>query len=238
MNFRPSLGRPALFALIFLFALIVLLPLRLALDWFGFDRFGLAAREATGSIWLGALSEAQLGPAPIGDVEVRLNRLPLLIGRTRLSVERQALESPLSGAVGVSGEAFGLDDFSGQLRLGAAFAPLPVGSVELDDVSVRFAGGLCESADGRVKALLAREVAGLSFASGLSGTARCQGGMLFLPLASQSGTERLDLSLGADGRYRAEFTVRAGDPTLRAQLVAAGFRPSGDGLAIRLQGDF
>ena len=78
----------------------------------------------------------------------------------------------------------------------------------------------------------------LSFASGLSGTARCQGGMLFLPLASQSGTERLDLSLGADGRYRAEFTVRAGDPTLRAQLVAAGFRPSGDGLAIRLQGAF
>lgn len=238
MRLSPGLGRSGLFASFFLFALVVLLPLRLAVDWFGFDRFGLAAREATGSVWIGGLSEAQLGPAPLGDVEVRLNRLPLLIGRTRLSMERQALDAPLSGAATIGGGGFSLDDFTGQVRLGAALAPLPMGSLDLDDVSVRFAGGLCQAAEGRVRALLAREVAGLSFAAGLSGNARCAGGMLLLPLASQSGTERLNLSLRADGRYRAEFTVRAGDPALRGQLITAGFRPNGSALSHRIEGAF
>ena len=132
--------------------------------------------------------------------EVRLNRLPLLIGRTRMSLTRQELDAPFSGATSVSRDGFGLDDFTGQLRLGAALAPLPVGSVDLDDVSVHFANGVCESAEGRVRALIARDVGGFSFSSGLSGTARCQGGKLRLPLTSQGGAERLDLILGADGR--------------------------------------
>lgn len=238
MRLNPSLGRPLLLALIFLFALIALLPLRLAIDWFGFDRFGLAAREASGSVWLGALAEAQIGPATLGDVEVRLNRLPLLIGRSRLSLERQELDAPFSGATSVSGDSFSLDDVTGQLRLGAALAPLPVGSVDLSDVSVRFSGGLCESAEGRVRALLASDVAGLSFNSGLGGTVRCAGGKLLLPLASQSGMERLNLSVGADGRYLAVFVVNSGDPALRAQLLAVGFRPSGSGVSLRIEGAF
>lgn len=238
IRLKPSIGRPLLFVSIFLFALLALLPLRLAIDYMGFDRFGLAAREAKGSVWLGALNEAQIGPAPLGDVEVRLNRLPLLIGRSRLSLRRQSLDAPFRGATSLSRDGFSLDDVTGQLRLGGALAPLPVGSVDLDDVSVRFTSGVCESAEGRVRALIARDVGGLSFTSGLSGTARCQGGKLLLPLASQSGTERLNMSLGADGRYQAEFSVRASDPALSAQLVAAGFQPSGSGLSIRIQGGF
>ena len=238
IRLKPNLGRLLLFVFIFLFALLALFPLRLAIDYMGFDRFGLAAREANGSVWLGALNEAQIGPAPLGDVEVRLNRLPLLIGRTRLSLTRQELDAPFSGATSVSRDGFGLDDFTGQLRLGAALAPLPVSSVDLDDVSVHFANGVCESAEGRVRALIARDVGGFAFSSGLSGTVGCQGGKLRLPLTSQSGAERLDLILGADGRYQAEFSVRAGDPALRTQLVAAGFRPSGNALSIRIHGAF
>lgn len=228
--------RWGLFALFFLFALVALMPLRLAIDWFGFDRFGLAAREANGSVWLGALSESQLGPAPIGDVKVSLNRLPLLIGRTRLSLERQSLDSPFSGATTLSGGGFSLDDFNGQLRLGAALSPLPLGAVDLDDVSVRFSDGLCQSAEGRIRAQLGREVAGLSLASGLTGNARCAGGRLLLALASQSGMERLNLSFGVSGQYRAEFALTPVDPAFHAQLTAAGFRPSGRFLALRVEG--
>jgi general secretion pathway protein M len=153
MRFSPTVGRSAFFLAIFILALIALIPLRLAIGWFGLDRFGIAAREASGSIWLGALKEAQIGPAPLGTVEVRLNRLPLLIGRHRLSLERQELDSPLRGAATLSGRRFSLDDFTGQLRLGAALAPLPVAALDLDDVSVAFAGELCESAEGRIRAI-------------------------------------------------------------------------------------
>lgn len=238
MRLRLDSRRTAFFAAMFLFAVIVLMPLRLAVGWFGLDRLGLAAREASGSVWLGALKEAQLGPAPIGDVEVRLNRLPLLIGRTRLSLERQALDSPLSGAVTVSGGGFGLDDFTGQIRVGAALAPLPIGSVDLSDVSVRFADGLCQSAEGRVRAVATPAVAGLAPAAGLGGNARCSGGALLLPLASQGGAEQLSLSIRADGRYRAELAVRTVDPTLRDRLIAAGFLPSGRGYVLRIDGAF
>ena len=236
MRIKPSARRWLLLGAFCLFALVALFPLRLALDGLGFDRLGLSAREASGSVWLGALNEAQLGPAPLGDVTVRLNRLPLLIGRARLSLERQSLDSPLSGAATLSASGFSLDDFNGQLRLGAAFAPLPVGAVELDGVSVRFADGLCQRADGRVRAQLAREVPGLSLASGLAGVARCSGGRLLLPLASQSNMERIDLSFAADGSYRADFAVTAADPAFQSGLIAAGFRPTANGLALRVQG--
>jgi general secretion pathway protein N len=225
-----------LFAFFFLFALVALAPLRWALDMFGFGRFGLAARQATGSVWLGALNEAQLGPAPLGDVQVRLNRLPLLIGRSRLSLRRDSADSPLEGAATIEGDGFSLDDFTGQLRLGVALSPLPVGSVDLDDVSVKYSDGVCQTAEGRVRAQLATELAGLSLASGLSGNARCGGGKLLLPLASQSGMERLNLSFDANGRYRAELSVTPTDPALQAQLIAAGFRPSGPGLGLRIEG--
>jgi general secretion pathway protein N len=235
MRVSATARRAIFLVAVFLFALIAMLPLRLAIDWFGLDRLGLAAREARGSVWLGALDEAQLGPAPLGDVEVRLNRLPLLVGRSRLSLERQELDAPLSGALTIA-NGFSLDDFTGQVRVGAAFDPLPISSLDLTDVSVRFEGGVCENAEGRVRALLAREVAGLAFTSGLSGNARCAGGALLLPLASQGGMEQLNLRLFADGRYRAELAVRTADAALRDRLIAAGFQPGAGGLALRLDG--
>ena len=61
MSFRLPFGRGAFFVAAFAFALVALFPLRLAIRWLGLDERGLAAREAEGSVWLGALKEAQLG---------------------------------------------------------------------------------------------------------------------------------------------------------------------------------
>lgn len=238
MRIRLPMGRTLFFAAAFLFSVVALLPLRLALDWFGFDSRGLAARQATGTVWRGALREAQLGSVPLGDVEARLNALPLLFGRARVSLARDESDGRFEGAAAVSRHSFGLDDVSGRLRTAVLFAPLPIASLDLDDVTARFSGGLCAAGEGGVRASLAGEIGGIALPSGLSGSARCDGGALLLPLASQSGMERLNIRLFSDGRYRIDLLVRPGDAAARDLLLAGGFAPVRGGFGMRLDGRF
>ena len=238
MRARPPLGRALFLAAATLFALLALLPLRLALDWLGFDARGLSARAATGSVWLGGLNEARFGPVPLGDVGARLNVLPLLLGRARMSLHRPDEDAPFEAAVTITRHGFGIDDATGRLRAGALFAPLPVALIDFEDVSAGFASGRCTRAEGRVRALAAPAVAGLGFGSGLDGVARCDGDALLLPLAGAGGGERLELRVFADGRYRAQLAVRPADPAAAARLAAAGFRPAGSGYAMRIEGAF
>ena len=236
MRFRLPMRRTVFFVAAFAFALIALIPLQVAVSWFGAG--GLAAREATGSIWLGVLKEAQFGPVALGDVRARLNVLPLLLGRARLSLSRDEADGRLEGAVSVSRHSFGIEDLTGQIRTGTLFAPIPVGALDLDDVSVEFASGQCESAEGRVRATVSGEMAGIALPGGLAGDARCADGALLLPLASQSGMGRLNLSIRADGGYRIDLVVRQSDPSLVPRLTAAGFQPSSEGYSRRIEGHF
>lgn len=232
------MGRTAFFLGAFAFSLAALFPLRLAADWFGLGERGLAAREATGSVWFGALKEAQLGPVPVGDVTARLNSLPLFVGRARLSLARDDEANPLRGAVGLSRHSFGADDVTGQFRVAALFAPLPVSMLDLDDVSVGFAAGQCRRAEGNVRATLVGEVGGIALPSGLTGAATCQGDAVLIPLASQTGMERLDLRLFADGRYRMDLTLRPSDAAMQARLTAAGFQNANGLFLRRIEGVF
>ena len=125
MKVRLPFGRVAFAVAVFFFSLVALTPLSLAIGWFGLDTRGLAAREAEGSVWLGALKEAQLGPAPIGDVTARLNSLPLYLGRARVSLARADETQPFQGAAAVSRHAFGFDDATGPLRPTAATSRPP-----------------------------------------------------------------------------------------------------------------
>lgn len=238
MRIRLPMRRTAFFLGAFAFSLVALLPLRLAGDWFGLADSGLAAREATGSVWLGALQEAQAGPVPLGDVAARLNTLPLFLGRARLSLWRDDETNPLRGAVTVTRHSFGMDDATGQLRAGALFAPLPIQAIELDAVSLGFGAGQCRRAEGRVRATLSGDVAGISLPSGLSGTVACAGDAALIPLASQSGMERLDLRVFGDGRYRIDLVVRPTDAAMQGRLTAAGFRPGNEGFVRRIDGSF
>lgn len=237
MRFRLPLNRTVFFLAAFAFAMVALLPLRIAAGWIG---GGLAAREAGGSVWLGVLKEAQFGPVPLGDLRARLNVLPLLLGRARLSLSRGETEEGgrFEGAVSVSRHAFAVEDLTGQLRTGALFAPLPLAALDLDDVSVQFANGLCESAEGQVRATLSGALAGAAAPGAMLGALRCAEGALLVPLASQSGMQQVNLSLGGDGRYRIDLVVRQTDPSLAAALTAAGFRPSAEGYSRRIEGSF
>jgi general secretion pathway protein N len=194
MRLRLRWWREVFFLGVLALSLVVLLPLRFAVDRLGFAESGLTAREAVGSVWLGALAGARFGPLPLGDVAVRLRALPLLGGRARLDLDQ---DEGLSAGVTASRHGFGVDDASGSVQA-PGLAGLPPSRLDLGDVSVRFADGLCASAEGRVTA------------SGLSGEARCAGPALLLPLASRSGADRLDVRLFADGRYRIDSATRAG----------------------------
>ena len=143
--------RPRLFFIAALaFALLAMLPLGLVSSWFP----GLAAREADGSLWLGVLKEAQFGGVPLGDVNARLNVLPLLIGRARLSLSRDGDADAFSGAVGVSRHGFAVDDLTGRLRTGALFAPLTPRSTRRRQRP--FHRTAAASAEGNVRAALGR----------------------------------------------------------------------------------
>lgn len=236
MRFHLPLGRTLFFVCVLLFMLLALLPLRLALEWLGLDDRGLAAREAKGSIWFGALSETQLGPVALGDLTARLNGLPLLVGRARVSLDREEEADRFEGAITVTRHSFGVGDLTASLDLGPAFAPLPIASLDATAVSARFADELCASAEGQVKATITGDVAGLVLPGGLSGNARCDEGALLLPLVSQSGMEALNLKLRADGRYEVELAVRPLDDAMRDRLTAAGFQLTNRGYILSAAG--
>lgn len=234
MRLRVPMRRIVLFGAMFALALIVFLPLRLAL---GAIDDGLSAREATGPVWAGSLKEARVGPASLGDLNARLAPTPLLIGRARLEVERpSATTDRLSGAFGLGANRRSAESVTGVIPVDALFAPLPIGSLELTDVTVRFRDGTCDRAEGLVKANVSGEIGGLPLPAGLTGAARCDRGALLLPLASGSGTEGLALRIFGDGRYEARLSVRATEPALVARLTASGFALGPSGYAMTLNG--
>jgi general secretion pathway protein N len=238
MRVRLPLGRSLFFVCVFLFSLVALLPLRLVIDWLQLDQRGFAAREAQGSVWLGFLSEAQLGTVPLGDLAASLRTLPLFVGRARVDLRREEGADRFEGGASVSRHSFGVEDLTARLDLGAALAPLPLGAIDLSDVSAGFADGLCTSAEGRVTTNVAGDVAGLTLPGGLSGNARCDEGALLLPLASQSGMEAVNIRLFEDGRYELEFTVKPTDDAMRDRLIAAGFLLTNRGYALKASGSF
>ena len=218
-------------------ALLVTWPLRAAFSMFGLKDLGVAARSLRGPIWWGGAEQLQVHGVELGTVSVFLNPLPLLIGRARIDVVRQ-LGSPddITGAITLGWGRRGIDDVTGALALAAPLAPLPVSRVEFEGLTVQFSGGLCATAQGRVRARVPAIVAGLALANGLTGEARCAGDAVELPLVSQSGQEQLTIRVQADGAYQATMRVRTSDPLLTGALGASGFRAVGGEQVLRTVG--
>ncbi|MDB5681067.1 MAG: type secretion system protein [Sphingomonas bacterium] len=230
----------ALFGAMMLVALIALFPLRLAVGLFGLADEGLSAREVTGPVWWGGLNEAHYGNVSLGDVSAGLSPIQLFVGRARIDVEGQegTTNASLSGALSFSRSTAGVDDVTATVPAGDAFAPVPITSIALDDVSVRFRDGRCERAEGKITASIAATTPQLNLPPTLSGNARCEGGALLIPLASQAQTESIAVSIEADGKYRAILTVRPSDPAVGVSLMAAGFHQTNAGYRMTVNGNF
>lgn len=220
-----SRGRIAIiFVALLLAALVLTLPLALVLP----DR-ALSARAATGTIWSGRLNEAHVGRVVLGDLDVGVRPLALLTGSVRTRVLGAFGNGEIVGGRGIA-------NMTARLPVATLFAPVPLTDLEFDNVSTVFERGRCEQAAGRVRATFAGDIGGLSLAQGLSGIARCEGGLLLLPMVSQSAMERMNLRIAGNGSYTAELIVRSTDPTLAAKLAASGFASTQAGYVLRLSG--
>jgi general secretion pathway protein N len=226
-------------ALIVIFALgvLVFLPMRIALGMAGLEQLGVSARSVRGTVWSGRIDELMLGDMPMRSVRAGLSPVSLLMGRARFDIVRRAgLADDISGALTVGFGRIGVDDVTGVVPLGRTFAPLPIGSFVMEDVSGYFAGDGCGHAEGRVRATVAGQLPGLNLSQGLSGVVTCDGDALLIPLVSQSGMEKINLRLWRSGRYVAEMRVETTDATLGETLGAAGFAIAGNARVLKVEG--
>jgi general secretion pathway protein N len=234
-----NLSRRARTVLILLFALgfVLFMPMRIALGLAGVERVGVTARDVRGSIWNGRIDQLMLGTTSLGPVRAALSPISLLMGRARFDVwRRQGAADDVSGALTVGLGRAGIDDVTGAVPIGRAFAPLPVGSLVMEDVTAYFSGDRCGHAEGRVRAQMAGQFPGLNLSQGLSGTAICDGDALLLPLVSQSGMEKVNLRIWRSGRYVAEMRVETADATLAEALAKTGFADAGGARVLKVEG--
>ncbi len=237
---RLTTGRAALFGALVLAGLLVFLPLRLVLGAAGVADAGLTVRAAEGSVWAGTLRDARIGGIVLGDLDAHLSPWSLLLGRVRMELDSD-LDTParaVHGAVGVSRNGARADDVNATIAPGRLFAPLPVTGLALEALSVRFEDGACTAAEGRVRATLAGDIAGVALPAVLSGAVRCEGRALLVPLQSAAGAERVDLRIEGSGRYRATVTLQPADPAALARLTSLGFIEGAGGYALSAEGRF
>ena len=227
----------AVLILLFLFGLIAFMPMRMVLGLTGLERVGVSARDVRGSLWSGRIDQLMLGTIPVGAVRAGLSPISLLMGRARIDIwRRRGAADDLSGALTVGFNRIGIDDVTGAVPLGRSFAPLPIGSLVMEDVTAYFSGDRCGHAEGRVRAQLAGQFPGLNLSQGLSGAASCDGDALLLPLVSQSGLEKISLRIWRSGRYVAEMRVETADAGLAAALAKAGFSDAGGAQLLKVEG--
>lgn len=211
----------------FVIALLLFMPLRLVL---GLTGDTVSARSVLGTVWDGQLIDASIGGQPVGDLHAGLSAFSLMAGKARVKLDGALLH----GAVVATFAGGGGDIETLNLPLARALGPIRLEMIEVSDAHIRFRGGRCSMADGRV---------GIQFESvlgsqRLSGTLRCSGTALAVDLLSQSAMERLSLRFPDPSRYQAMLTIRVADTDQATRLAAAGFRETPVGHIIKFSGVF
>jgi general secretion pathway protein N len=221
-------------AVIGLIALIALFPLRTALGLSDFRRIGFTARQVAGTIWYGRIGDLQLRSQPLGTFEVQLNPVALLLGKISMTFNR--MEDPngvLKGRL-IAGLSRGVEAVDGRLQVGDMFAPLPVRALDFRDMTVRFQGGRCVEAKGKVTPVIAAPVPGFDFA-GLTGAIECDGERARVRMAP-GGRQSIEFYVHSSGSYRGWITVRDLAPPLAGALGLVGFKPTSEGMTLSVDG--
>ena len=215
--------------------LVIFIPLRAVVGG-----EGVTARKVEGIIWDGSVRDLRLGTLPVGDVNARLLIWPLFLGRAEFLVSRG--DAPLAPGItasvarGIGGMS--VHDLNATLPVGSLLAPFPAENIQFEGFSARFAAGRCIEAGGQVRLTLSDSVPGLNLQNGMLGKPRCDGARLLLALVSQSGMERADIRLSADGTYTIAVTLDANRGDQAALLNLSGFRPVAGGYRLVQKGRF
>ena len=216
-----------------LLALLLLLPLRVALPESDLQRLGLSARQVGGTIWAGRIGELMLGRQLLGTFDVRLDPGALLLGRIAMPFERlDTVQGPLTGTLRAGGTLRGVERLNGAMPAGNLLGGAPIDTITFTDTTVLFAGGRCSQASGRLAANLAVRFGPLALDGGFRGTIACDGERVRARLASDAGTERVEFFVSSEGRVRGWVTIRSPLPGLDVILSTYGFRAGPDGLSL------
>lgn len=218
--------------------LVFFMPLRLAVSLSGLEDSKFSAREISGTVWNGRIEAARIGVFDLGDLNAGVQFWPLLTGQVKIDLERPASGSDdgLKATLGKRGPNLLVEDATTRLRLGSELAPLPASDIDLDAVSVSFADGRCQTASGKVRLSLDGNIPGLDLKQGLLGNAKCEDGVLILPLVSGSGMEELTMKLEGNGFYTARLLLRGNERAWTLILPTLGFLKTPDGYAIKIAG--
>lgn len=218
-------------------ALIATFPLSIAFRLLGLKDLGVTARSLRGPVWWGGAEELAIGAVRLGTVNVFVDPFHLLIGQAQVELIRvNGQPDDLLGAFIVGPGMRGLERVTGSVPLGNTLGSLPITRANFEKFSVRFSGGRCVEAEGRMRATISATFSGLDLANGLSGDARCDGEALLIPLASQSGQERIDLRVRGSGVYEASMRIRTNDPVLTSTLASSGFQVANGEHVLRISG--
>lgn len=217
----------------FFLALAAMFPLRVALAMAG--DVPLTARAIQGSIWSGQLIDATLDGIPVGSFQTKLKPLQLLQGK--MAVDLASLGGERTTATLYAGfGGRGVKGLETSLSTPGAFAPLPLDSLTMRDVSLAFKGPNCAEGSGQVRINLLPKVGPVSLGQTLIGNLRCEGTAVGLNLSSQSGFEKLVLRFMPDGQYSSRLTIKPQAEADRLALMAAGFKESQAGMTFELGG--
>jgi len=221
----------AIAAVVGALAAIPLIPLASVVDSARLRQMGVEAGQIEGTIRSGHLYEVRLGSIALGDVSSRLNLADLSGGRLRFDLDGNDPVSRLSGGVSYGLGGAGLDDFSVGTALVAGPQPLGNITIVVEGLTVRFSGGACHEAQGRVRAYLSAAAGAVGLPSEMSGTASCRDAVLTFDLAGAGGREQLLLTIPSARKYRVRALIKPVSRAMEEQLKAKGFVPVEDGLA-------
>jgi general secretion pathway protein N len=210
-------------------ALLMLMPLGTAAS-----ALGVSARHSQGTILSGTLRDASLGRVKIGDINARLNLLPLFTGRFGFTLERgDSLMLPgVSGTVGSGMNGMYADALTAAFDGGGLVRGLEGSEIRFESTSFAFANGKCASASGGARLSLEQTALGSVMRSALSGKAECSEGDLFIPLLSQSTLERILVRVKGNGDFQATIMVLEPSPENMAALSLVGFTPVSGGMRL------
>lgn len=219
-------------------ALLAMLPLRLVMGWADPSGETLRAQAVEGPAWDGLVGEMQLGPLPMGLMEVDLMPLPLLIGRTQFALERPDIPGarPFSTRVRGSNDGFAVTNATGELAIGGMMAPLPVRSLTMNGFSVEMADGACLSASGTMGLVVPAIGGVLRAETAFAGEALCEDGALVVPMTGPSGAGRVDLRIEPDGTWTATMSLVGVTPDMAGPLIDMGFQHRRNGVGLTASG--
>lgn len=216
-----------LFCAALLVALVVLLPLRVALRASDLKTTDLFVPGTSGTVWSGWLHEARLAGRAMGDIRVSLKPWSLLHGTLRLDLQGRDVSASL-----LKGRLNGILDARGRLAKKPITAmPGLAVTLHLDRATLLFSDGDCQQGSG---SLMADAVFGSAASIRMQGAIRCDKGHGVITLANASSAAgdhiRTQVMIDGTGGYRSRSLVAPTDDDVALAWQLAGFRQTPAGL--------